>query len=258
MNIKQKFNLIDKVALVTGGGQGIGKSIAIALAEFGCNLAIFDINLENATSVAKEIEEIGRKAIALKCDVSNYKEVEKNRDIIIKEYGHIDILINNAGVKAPQIPLEEMSLDTWNSVINVNLTGVFICSSLIGKQMIKQKKGKIVNIASLTSLIAVKNVYVGPYAAAKGGVLTLTKSMANDWVNYNIQVNSIAPGFIKTPMNDQLSADDKWSREINELIPMKRLGLPEEIASLAVFLCSDAASYMTGENVVVDGGYTII
>ncbi|MBN2072947.1 MAG: SDR family oxidoreductase [Actinobacteria bacterium] len=258
MNLKDKINLYGRTAVVTGSGQGIGREIAVSLAEAGCNLAIVDIDMENAEKTSGEIKKNGWKAIAIKCDITKIDEVKKMREETMGEFKKIDILVNNAGVGSPQEPMEEMSLDTWNRVIDVNLTGVFICSKIVGQQMIKQGEGKIVNIASMTGLVANKSVYVGPYAAAKAGVIMLTKALARDWAPYNINVNCVSPGYIITPLNQPLLDDKEWYREAMELIPVKKLGEPSDIAGIVVFLCSDAAGFMVGSNVIIDGGYTIM
>ncbi len=210
MKIKEKVNLKDKIAVVTGGARAIGKEIALSLAEAGCNLVIADIDLETASKTSSEIIKLGREAIAVKCDVSVYGEVEKMREEVLKKFKRIDILINNAGIGSPQEPMEQMSIDTWKRVIDVNLNAVFICSKIIGQQMIKRKEGRIVNIASMTGLIANKSVYVGPYAAAKAGVIMLTKALARDWAPYKIRVNSVSPGYIITPLAQPLLDDKEW------------------------------------------------
>ena len=253
-----RFDLSNKVAIVTGGGQGIGKAIALALAEAGANLAIVDINLETALEVSENIKQLGRSSIAIKCDVSIYEQVMKMKEDVIKKFGRIDLLVNNAGIDAPPVPLEEMPLESWNKVMNVNLTSVFICSQIVGQQFIKQKKGCIINISSMTGLIINKGIYVGPYAASKAGVILLTKALANDWAIYNIRVNNIAPGYIRSPMTKSFMEDEKLYKESIELIPMKRMGETFEIGAAAVFLASDASSYITGHTLLVDGGYTVL
>jgi NAD(P)-dependent dehydrogenase (short-subunit alcohol dehydrogenase family) len=257
MSIKDKFDLSNKVAIVTGSGQGIGEGIAIALAEAGANLSIIDINIDTANRVLEKIKQINRNPIAIKCDVSNYSQVEKMRDDTLKAFGHIDILVNNAAIGALPIPTEDLDLEKWNKIIEINLTGVFICSQVVGRTMIKQKNGRIINISSMTGMIVNKGFYVAPYASAKAGVIMLTKSLAMDWSKYNIRVNAIAPGYFNTSLNAHIIENKELYNKVIELVPIGRFGDVSELGGAVVFLSSDASSYITGHIMVIDGGYTV-
>lgn len=254
MNIKELFNLEGEKAIVTGGSQGLGKEMAIALAEVGADVAIVDINQEKGEKVIKEIKHLGRESFFIKCDVSKEDEVENMVKKVKNKFGKIDILVNNAGI-VNNYPAEEMDLKEWDKIMDVDLKGVFICSQKIGREMIKQKKGVIVNIASMSGIIVNNPQPQCHYNTAKAGVIHLTKSLAAEWAKYNIRVNAIAPGYMGTDMVER--AFPKYGKFWMPLIPMGRIGKPYEIKGPIVFLCSKASSYITGSVLVMDGGYTI-
>ncbi|MGQ9508879.1 MAG: 3-oxoacyl-[acyl-carrier-protein] reductase [Thermodesulfobacteriota bacterium] len=243
------MELLGKVALVTGSGQGIGKAIALLLAEKGADIVVSDINLEKAQETAKEIEEKGRRAMALKVDVADSEEVERMVETIIEKFSHIDILVNNAGITRDKLLLR-MSVEDWDAVLDVNLKGVFNCTKSVIKYMSKQKRGKIVNIASVVGLMG--NVGQANYSASKAGVIGFTKTVAREFAQRGININAIAPGYIKTPMTEVLP--EKVKEELMKLIPMGRLGQPEDVAQAVLFLVSEASSYVTGQVLNVNGG----
>jgi len=242
--------LLDKVAIVTGAAQGIGKAIALTLAKEGAKIMLWDINLEEAEKISKEITQFHQvETFAYKVNVSNYSEVEEAVKKILDKFSKIDILINNAGITRDNLILR-MSEDEWDQVLAVNLKGVFNCTKAVSRIMLKQHSGKIVNIASVVGLLG--NPGQANYAAAKGGVIALTKTCAREFAKRNINVNAIAPGFIKTTMTEKL--DSKIKEILLEQIPSGRFGEPEEVAKLVLFLVSDEANYITGQVISIDGG----
>lgn len=243
------MRLSGKVALVTGAAQGIGKAIALLLARNGADIVISDINLEKAEETAKEIEGTGQKAMTIKVDVVNSEEVERMVQAVMERFGHIDILVNNAGIARDKLILR-MTEGDWDTVINVNLKGTFNCTKAVVKHMSKQRSGKIVSIASVVGEMG--NVGQGNYSASKAGVIGFTKTIAREFAQRGINVNAIAPGYIETPMTDVLP--EKTKEELRRLIPMERLGRPEDVAEAVLFLVSEASSYITGQVLNVNGG----
>lgn len=258
MGLLSSYELSNQKAIVTGGGQGLGRAMAIALAEAGADVAIADINAHTAKQAAAEIEKLGRKSLVVKMDVAKSDEIDQVVERAIKEFGRIDILVNNAGINR-RIPAEQMSETDWRKVIDVNLTGVFLCSQAVGRQMIKQKSGRIINIASVSGMLLNRGVTQVAYYAAKAGVIMLTKALAMEWAKYNIRVNSISPGWMRTPLvESEFITDKKRYQEIIEDTPMRRFGEPKELGPAVVYLVSEASSFVTGENLVIDGGYATL
>jgi len=243
------MKLKDKVALVTGAAQGIGKAIAAALAKEGANVVISDINLELASQTAKEIEALGVKAMAFRTNVADLADVEKTIEETIKTLGRIDILVNNAGITKDNL-LIRMKKEDWDAVLAVNLSGVFNCTKAISPLMMKQRYGKIINIASIVGQMG--NFGQANYAASKGGVIAFTKTVARELASRNVTVNAIAPGFIQTAMTDKIPEDIK--KKMLEQIPLGKLGQPEDVAAAVVFLASAQADYITGQVINVNGG----
>jgi len=241
--------LRDKVALVTGAARGIGRVIALKFASAGADVAVGDISLEAAEAVAAEIRNMGRRAVAASGSVDKLEDVEAFVAKISSELGRIDILVNNAGITRDTLLLR-MKEEEWDSVLSVNLKGAFLCTKAVAKLMIKQRNGRIVNISSVVGLMG--NAGQVNYSASKAGLLGLTKSVARELASRNIPVNAIAPGFITTSMTEVLSENVK--KDLMTQIPLGRLGSPEDIANTALFLVSDAASYITGQTIAVDGG----
>ncbi len=243
------MELLGKVALVTGAAQGIGKATALLLAEKGADVVVSDINLEKAQETAKEIEEKGRRSMALKVNVADPVEVEQMVETIMEKFSRIDILVNNAGITRDRLLLR-MSPEDWDAVLDVNLKGVFNCTKSVIKYMSKQRSGKIVNIASVVGLMG--NAGQANYAASKAGVIGFTKTVAREFAQRGININAIAPGYIQTPMTEVLP--EKVKEELMKLIPMGRLGQPEDVAQAVLFLVSENSNYITGQVLNVNGG----
>ena len=245
----KKLKLKGRVALITGAAQGIGKSIALLLAQNGANIVVSDINLERAEETAREIESIGSKAMAVKVDVANLKEVEQMVEAVLEKFGKIDILVNNAGITRDKLILR-MTEEDWDTVLNVNLKGTFNCTKVVVRHMAKQRSGKIVSIASVVGEMG--NAGQANYSASKAGVIGLTKTIAREFAQRRINVNAIAPGYIETPMTEILP--EKVKEELKSLIPMERLGKPEDVAEAVLFLVSEESNYITGQVLNVNGG----
>lgn len=243
------MRLKDKVALVTGGAQGIGRQICLAFAREGANIVIGDINPEQARKTKQEIEALGRKAEAEELDVTNYAKVQNTLNKILDKFKKVDILVNNAGITRDNLILR-MSEADWEAVIKVNLTGTFNCIKAVSRAMLKQRAGKIINIASIVGLLG--NAGQANYTASKAGIIALTKTTAKELGSRNINVNAVAPGFIQTRMTEGLAKDTK-AKMLSE-ISLGRLGNPEDVARVCLFLASEEANYITGQTIVVDGG----
>jgi NAD(P)-dependent dehydrogenase (short-subunit alcohol dehydrogenase family) len=249
------MDLTGKVAIVTGAKRGMGRTHALALSKAGAKVLLADISKEDCEKVAEEIEKAGGESLAVKCDVTNKKEVEEMVRTAVEKWGKLDILVNNAGI-AQFFPFLEITEEDWSRTIDINLKGYFLCAQAAAKEMAKQKSGAIVNIAS----VAMGQVGVGfpnlaHYCASKGGIVAMTEAMALELAPYNIRVNAVSPGAIETPMVDPLKQDPKTTEATLSRVPMRRFGKPEEVSNLVLFLASDDASYMTGSTVVVDGGW---
>jgi 3-oxoacyl-[acyl-carrier protein] reductase len=241
--------LKDQVSIVTGGARGIGKAIALRLAEAGSNVAICDVNPDILQATSQEIESKGVSVLADKVDVTDAEDVQKFTQKVLDKYSKINILINNAGITRDGL-LVRMNDGDWDSVLNVNLKGTFNCTKAVAKAMMKSRSGKIVNIASIIGIIG--NGGQANYAASKGGVIAFTKSVAKELGPRNINVNAIAPGFIETDMTAKLSEDVK--NAIMKQVPLGKWGNVADVANLALFLVSDASNYITGQVIQVDGG----
>ena len=249
------FDLKDKVAIVTGGGTGIGRGIAKEFARVGADVVVASRNFENLEKVAAEIMSLGRRALAIATDVRKPEDVDNMVKRTLDEFGQVDILVNNAGAGF-NCPLEDLSPGGWDAIMNIDLRGVFLCSRAVGKVMIQQKKGKIINISSIAGVYG--SPMMAHYGAAKAGVINFTKSLAAEWAKHNININCIAPGPILTEGYQIL----REAGGLGDLPPgrnaLNRWGRPEEIAYAAIFLASEASSFVTGETICVDGGQTRI
>jgi NAD(P)-dependent dehydrogenase (short-subunit alcohol dehydrogenase family) len=248
-------DLKGKVVIITGARRGMGRSHAIAFAKEGANVVVSDISFEDCQKVVEEIEKFGGEALAIKCDVSKKEEVGEMVKKTIQEWGRIDILVNNAGI-AEFKPFLELEEKDWDRTIDINLKGYFLVAQACAKEMVKKKSGVIINIAS----VAMGQVGVGfpnlvHYVASKGAIVAMTEAMALELAPYNIRVNSVSPGAIDTPMVDPVKSDKQTMEGILARIPLKRIGKPEEVSNLVLFLASETSSYMTGSNVVIDGGW---
>lgn len=242
--------LTNKTAVVTGASRGIGRSIAIDLAKSGANVVVnYSGNEAKANEVVDEIKALGQQAFAVKADVSNAEEVQSMMKQAIDTFGSIDILVNNAGITKDNL-LMRMKENEWDDVININLKGVFNCTKAVTRQMMKQRNGRIINLASVVGVCG--NPGQANYVAAKAGVIGLTKTTAKELATRHITVNAVAPGFISTDMTDKL--DENVQTEMLKQIPLARFGAPEDISNVVVFLASEGAGYITGQTIQVDGG----
>ena len=239
----------NKVAIITGAGRNIGKSIALAFAAEGAKIIVIDVNDADGINVVNEIKTLGSEAIYIKCDISDSTDVDNMVKSVQEKFGRVDILVNNAGITRDTL-IVRMSNDDWDKVISVNLTGTFLCSRAVAKVMMTQKSGKIVNISSIVGLMG--NAGQVNYSASKAGVIGLTKSLARELASRNITVNAIAPGFVESDMTAKLNSEQR--KKLTDQIPLKRTANPEEIANVAKFLVSTDADYITGQIISVDGG----
>ncbi len=251
MGILDRFSLEGKTALVTGAASGLGAAIAIALAEAGADVACHG-NRRPADATADQIRATGKRSQSFAADLSHADGAEKLFGTVATAMSAPDILVNNAGM-IHRNAAEAFEADAWNTVLQVNLTSVFRLSQLAGTEMLKQGRGKIINIASLLAFQG--GIRVPAYAASKGGVAQLTKALANEWAGRGVQVNAIAPGYFRTENTSALQKDETRNRQILERIPAQRWGEPEDLAGAAVFLASSASDYVNGEVLVVDGGW---
>ena len=257
MSIMEKFALNGNVAIVTGGARGLGKAMANALAQAGSNLVIADIDLEEAQKTASELQKEGVEAIALQADVTQPEQIEQMINVIVEKFGKIDVLINNAGI-ALHVKLEDMDFHDWSKIMDVNLNSVFLMCKAVGKIMIKQQKGSIINISSMSGIIVNTPQCQAAYNTSKAGVIMLTKSLAVEWAQHNIRVNTIAPGYMKTELTRPFfEGNSDMVKQWIDMTPMKRPGNPPELEGIAVYLASDASSFATGGVFVIDGGYSL-
>jgi len=255
--ILDKFSLAGQVGIVTGGGQGLGQVFCRAFAEAGADIVVAELNPETGPGTVREIQALGRRALFVPTDIRRRDSIEAMVAATLAEFGKIDFLMNNAGIVKWQ-PAEEVSEADWREVIDVNLNGLFFCCQAVGRHMIARKSGRIINIASMSGQIVNFPQTQASYNASKAAVIHLTKSLAAEWAPYNIRVNSIAPGYMDTPMARPFFANPHYGDPWLAAIPMKRPGQPEELGPLAVFLASEASSYVTGACMVIDGGYTVL
>jgi 3-oxoacyl-[acyl-carrier protein] reductase len=244
-------NLKSKIAIVTGAGHGIGREIALTLARDGAEVVVTDVT-EAIFEVGKQIEALGSKALPIKCDVTELEQAQEVEEKVAGKYERIDILVNNAGIY-PQKAFLDMTADDWNKVLRINLNGAFHCTKAVLPKMVKQKYGKIVNIASIAgAVVAFPNLV--HYAASKAAIAGFTKSLALEMAQYGINVNAVAPGPIDV---GEMAADSEVYQQTVRTIPVGRMGRPADIAKLVAFLVSDEASFITGQCIIADGGYTL-
>ncbi|MCF6147358.1 MAG: SDR family oxidoreductase [Candidatus Kuenenia sp.] len=247
------FNLHDKVALVTGAGKGLGKSMALALSESGAHVAVVSRTFSDVEETAQEIEGNGVTSIPIAADVTKLADVKKMVDIVLAKFNTIDILVNNAGAFIGG-KMQEFSLDDWYKTIEINLTSAYLCTKTVGMHMIEKKRGKIITISSALGVFGASRS--SAYCSSKGGVIQLTKALAVEWAKYNINVNSIAPYTMETDTTREMLKDEKIKQSIISKIPLKRIGLPSDLSGTVVFLASKASDYITGQVIFVDGGFS--
>jgi gluconate 5-dehydrogenase len=247
------FDLSGKVAIVTGASRGLGQYFARALAKSGADLVITSRDLSSLTEFKQEIESLGRKALPVQLDVLSQSDIENMVRMTMNEYGKIDILVNNAGLNIRR-PSTDFSQEDWDTVLNTNLKGSFFCAQAVGKEMIKQSYGRIINVGSCTCVFGMEGI--APYTASRGAILSMTRSLAAEWGKFGITVNVLAPGWFKTAQNAVLYENKEWVDYITERIPLNRPGQPHDLDGTVIFLASDASEYITGQIILVDGGFT--
>lgn len=247
-----KFDLSNKNAIVTGGNRGLGRTIALALAERGANVAVIGRDEERNKQVVAEIEQLNRKAISFCTDLTCLNSISEMVENIVATFGTIDILVNNAGTSQTKFALD-VTEEEWDKIMNLNVKSLFFCSQAVAKIMKNQGKGKIINVSSVVG--AVGDVGISPYTASKAAVINLTRSLALEWARFGIQVNAMGPAYIETEMNREELSNAKVREKIIGKTPMKRLGNPEEIEGAVLLLASDASSFITGQTIFVDGGW---
>ena len=247
----------DKVALVTGGSKGMGEAAVRIFSEKGASVAILDVDMEAAEKLSAELNENGANTIAIQCDVSSEAEVEKAVAKVVETYGKLDAAFNNAGIQIPAQDITETSEEDYDKILNVNLKGVWLCMKHELIQMKKQQSGAIVNNSSLAGKVGVPGRT--PYVAAKHAILGITKSAAADYASQGIRINAVCPGTIETPMvNDMVNSGDLKREDSINAAPINRLGKASEVADAAVWLCGEESTYVIGQSIAVDGGYTIL
>jgi NAD(P)-dependent dehydrogenase (short-subunit alcohol dehydrogenase family) len=247
------FQLDGKTAIVTGASRGIGEAIAKGFARAGANLVLVSRHLSALERVARDIEGLGRKALPVSADIGNPEDIQKVVEATMKVFPRIDILLNNAGISPVVKKAEEMTLKEWEEVMKVNLTGTFLFCQAVGKVMIRQGGGKIINMISVGAVVGFPRQIA--YSATKGGILQVTKVLAIEWTRHNIQVNAIGPAYLETELTKGMRESKIISEDLLRKTPMGRFGKPEEIVGAALYLASDASSYVTGQTLFVDGGW---
>jgi len=254
MSIMKLFDLKNKVSIITGGGRGLGAIFADVLAEAGSHVVLCSRKEEGCKEVAKQLEKSDVQAIGLKCDVTDIDDINQVKDFVMSEFGRIDVLVNNAGATwgAPAL---EYPIDGWNKVINVNVTGTFMCSQVFGKAMVEQNGGKIINIGSMAGVLGTPPEIMDAlaYNTSKGAILAFTKDLAVKWARFNVCVNAIAPGFFLTDMSRETLVEKK--EKLLAHIPFKRFGEHDDLKGAIIFFASKASDYVTGDTLFVDGGY---
>jgi gluconate 5-dehydrogenase len=258
MSVFDRFRLDGKRALITGGSKGLGRAMAQALAEAGADLVLVGREPDSLQAAARELAPLGHRVDLVPADLGQPAEARRMCEHVLAGLGPVHVLINNVGGRRISIPTEQLPLEDWQRIVDLNLTSAFLCCQLLGGEMVKRRSGRIINVASISGMVVNRGIHGRTYETSKAALIAFTKTLAVDWAPYNVTANAIAPGGFLTDPNR------RWFREKPELkdtfesmVPMGGLGEPEEIGPLALYLASDASSYMTGAAVVIDGGYTL-
>jgi NAD(P)-dependent dehydrogenase (short-subunit alcohol dehydrogenase family) len=257
-SILDAFSLAGRRAMITGGSRGLGKEIALGLAQAGADLVLVGRERVSLDAAAAALAELGAEVATLAGDISFPEEAEALARRAVVDYGPIDVLVNNVGGRRFNVATEEMSSETWRTQLDLNVTSAFVCTKIVGGEMVKRRSGRIVNVASISGLIANRGIAGRGYEAGKAALVGFTRAVAADWAPYGVNVNAIAPGvFLTDPNRRWFDENTELKEMIENMVPMGRLGQPSEIAPLALYLASDASSFMTGAVIVIDGGYTL-
>jgi gluconate 5-dehydrogenase len=254
MGYRKLFDLSGRVAVITGGGGGLGRPTALGLADFGADIVVVGRNMDKLERVRKEVEQLGRKCLPVPCDVTKPDDVKNMVKEAVDNFGKINILVNYAGINILR-PAEEYPLEDWKTVMDVNVTGVFLSCREVGKVMIRQRQGKIINVSSVRGAFGLPRNYVA-YCTSKGAVNMLTKQLACEWAKFNIQVNAIAPTVIATPLTSHIMRDPELSKSMLSRILLGRWGVPDDLIGAIVYFASDASNFVTGQILYIDGGVT--
>jgi len=247
------FDLTGRVAVVTGSSRGLGQYFGRALARAGADLVITSRNIDALSDFKQEVEGLGRRVVPVKMDVLSKPDIDNMVATALDAYGKIDILVNNAGINIRN-PAVDVPWEDWDAIVDTDLKGQFFCATAVAKPMIDRGYGRIINIGSATTVFGMEGIV--PYCASRGGVVQMTKALAAEWGRHGISVNVLSPGWFKTDLNKALYEDQDWLATITARIPMGRPGLPNDMDGTVVFLASEAATYLTGQNIVIDGGFT--
>jgi len=248
-----EFSLTDKIALVTGASRGIGRYLALGLAHYGADIIITGRTVNQLEEAAREIQDLGRRCLVVPMDITQKTDIEKGVEKAFQHFGRIDILVNNAGINIPK-PALEVTEEDWRRVLDSNLTGLFFCCQAVGRIMVNQKSGKIINISSQTGTVAIQ--WRAAYCSSKAGVNLLTKVLALEWGPHNINVNAVAPTFIETPMTKPMLENPAFREMVLNKILLGRVGQPKDVLGAVIYLASEASSLVTGHVLLVDGGWT--
>jgi NAD(P)-dependent dehydrogenase (short-subunit alcohol dehydrogenase family) len=257
-SILDAFSLAGRRAMITGGSRGLGKEIALGFAQVGADLVLVGRERASLDAAATEAAALGAEVATLVADVSVPEEAEEMARHAVSDLGPIDVLVNNVGGRRFNVPTEELPTETWQTQLDLNVTSAFVCTKIVGGEMVRRRSGRIVNVASISGLIANRGIAGRGYEAGKAALTAFTRAVAADWAPYGVTVNAIAPGVFLTDPNRRWFDDNPELKEtIESMVPMGRLGQPPEVAPLALYLASDASSFMTGAVIVIDGGYTL-